>query len=226
MASENSAPGLTQVGRGVQASDVELAADSLLREGLRPTVDRIRTTLGRGSPNTITPLLDAWWKGLAPRLAGGPDFADRVPREAFHLFETLWVRLRIAAEQRAAGALAYQRLEVDRTAQRVDLKSEVLSLREAELQEQLQRRATQIERLEMDLGEAQRQRALSEARAASRERRVTTIEKEFAALQTKFVRVLAGVVGKRSRPARPKAKVNKKASKRRKRSSKILRRRI
>ena len=45
--------------RGVTASDVERAADSLLRVGERPTIERIREKLGTGSPNTINPLLDA-----------------------------------------------------------------------------------------------------------------------------------------------------------------------
>jgi len=43
--------------------DVDRAADALLREGERPTIERIRARLGRGSPNTINPLLDAWWSG-------------------------------------------------------------------------------------------------------------------------------------------------------------------
>ena len=58
--------------RGVAARDIELAADALLRSGERPTIERVREKIGRGSPNTINPLLDAWWKRLADRLDAGP----------------------------------------------------------------------------------------------------------------------------------------------------------
>jgi len=54
--------------RGVTASDVGHAADSLLRAGERPTIDKVRAKIGKGSPNTINPLLDAWWKTLSARL--------------------------------------------------------------------------------------------------------------------------------------------------------------
>ena len=65
--------------RGIAGRDVELAADALLREGKRPTIERIREKIGRGSPNTINPLLDAWWKRLAARLDAGPAALHRLP---------------------------------------------------------------------------------------------------------------------------------------------------
>ena len=40
--------------------------------GERPTIEKVRARLGSGSPNTITPLLEAWWKRLAGRLDAGP----------------------------------------------------------------------------------------------------------------------------------------------------------
>jgi hypothetical protein len=206
MSAENPATGLSQASRGVGASDVAIVADALLREGLRPTIERIRGRLGRGSPNTITPLLDDWWKSLSRRIAGGPDLLERMPPEVFHAFEALWVRIRIAAEQRAATALAPERAEIARTAQRVEVKSEVLTLREAEYQEQLQRRAQRIAQLEIELGEAQRQRALGDARAASRERRVSTLERELAEWQGQFVRNLARVAGRRKQFVKPRSR--------------------
>jgi hypothetical protein len=214
MSTKDETAGLAQAARGVGAADVALVADALLREGLRPTIERVRVKLGRGSPNTITPLLDEWWKGLSRRLAGGPDYFERMPPEVFHAFEALWVRMRIDAERRAGTALAPERAEIARTAQRVEIKSEVLTLREAEYQEQLLRRAHDIERLEMNVGEAQRARALADAKLASAERRVSVLEKELAELQGKFVRVLAGVVGKTKRPSQ--ARIEKKVRKKRK----------
>ena len=65
--------------RGVTMSDVERAADACLREGRRPTIEKVRARLGTGSPNTINPLLDAWWKRLGRRL-GAKVPADDQPQ--------------------------------------------------------------------------------------------------------------------------------------------------
>lgn len=59
--------------RGVQQDDVWAAADALIAEGLRPTIERVRLKMGRGSPNTVSPLLEAWFGTLAPRLGVGPE---------------------------------------------------------------------------------------------------------------------------------------------------------
>lgn len=65
------APSPRQGGRGISEHDVWTAADALLMSGQRPTIERIRQQLGRGSPNTVSPYLDAWFAGLGARLNGG-----------------------------------------------------------------------------------------------------------------------------------------------------------
>jgi hypothetical protein len=45
---------------GVTREQVFETADALVREGQNPTVVAVRTRLGGGSPNTITPLLGEW----------------------------------------------------------------------------------------------------------------------------------------------------------------------
>ena len=65
--------------RGITSSDVDRAADALLREGQRPTIEKVRAKIGRGSPNTINPLLDQWWSRLAGRLDAGPAALHRLP---------------------------------------------------------------------------------------------------------------------------------------------------
>ena len=44
--------------RGIQEADVFTAADALLAEGKRPTIERVRLKIGRGSPNTVSPMLE------------------------------------------------------------------------------------------------------------------------------------------------------------------------
>lgn len=56
----------------IKAEDVFAAADALLLGGHRPTIDRVRMKLGRGSPNTINEHLDRWWSNLGARLRDLP----------------------------------------------------------------------------------------------------------------------------------------------------------
>ena len=43
--------------RGVQEQDVWAAADAVLLQGERPTIERVRQHMGRGSPTTVGPML-------------------------------------------------------------------------------------------------------------------------------------------------------------------------
>jgi hypothetical protein len=70
---------------GVPENDVFAAADAVLARGERPTVERVRLELGRGSPARVGALLDQWWEQLAGRLRGetrlrGRAFANSEPR--------------------------------------------------------------------------------------------------------------------------------------------------
>ena len=95
--------------RGVQQHEVDAAADTLIAHGVRPTIERVRGQMGRGSPNTVAPMLDTWFAGLAGRLGldagleeGGP------PPEVRHLFGQLWTAAVDAGSQRAEATLSAQ----------------------------------------------------------------------------------------------------------------------
>jgi hypothetical protein len=139
--------------RGITQSDVSHAADSLLRAGERPTIEKVRAKLGRGSPNTINPMLDAWWKTLSARLDAGPQALHRLPESIAHIAEALWVQAleegkrRAALEQRDSARLA------DLDKQRLELRSHVLTLREGELDSRLRDRDRTIEELNLRLRE-------------------------------------------------------------------------
>jgi uncharacterized coiled-coil protein SlyX len=147
------APILGPPPRGVTQSDVSHAADSLLRAGERPTIDKVRAKIGKGSPNTINPLLDAWWKTLAARLDSGPAALHRLPEPIAHIAEALWIQAleegkrRAAIEQRDNTRLT----ELDK--QRLELRSHVLTLREGELDSRLHERDRTIEDLNQRLRE-------------------------------------------------------------------------
>jgi len=126
--------------RGVSSRDVELAADTLLRAGERPTIEKVREKIGRGSPNTINPLLDLWWKRLAARLDAGPAALHRIPEGVLHVAEALWMQALEESRRRAEQELSREGRAATRTQADLEVRSHVLTLREAELDSRLKDR--------------------------------------------------------------------------------------
>jgi hypothetical protein len=167
--------------RGITRADVSQAADALLRAGERPTVEKIRATVGRGSPNTVGPLLDAWWKRLAGRLDAGPAAFHRLPESVAHVAEALWMQ---ALEEGRRRALVEQRMTDRVLAQdkeRLELRSHVLTLREGEMEARLQDRDRTISELEsrvqMLTGLLQKEQASRNAVA----RQLSAVERKLSA---------------------------------------------
>lgn len=75
----------------ISETDVFNAADELLVSGHRPTIDRVRMRLGRGSPNTINDHLDTWWAKLGARLRDipGREF-PQLPEPVALTLQKLW----------------------------------------------------------------------------------------------------------------------------------------
>jgi hypothetical protein len=141
----------TAAPRGITSTDVDRAADALLHAGQRPTVAKVRATLGRGSPNTVNPLLDAWWSRLAGRLDAGPAALHRVPESVAHAAEGLWLQALAEARRRAAIETTSTRGALARERQEQAVQSQILSLRESELTARLQDRDRRIAQLEIEV---------------------------------------------------------------------------
>jgi hypothetical protein len=167
--------------RGVSARDVELAADALLRAGERPTVEKIRERLGTGSPNTINPLLNAWWKRLSARLDAGPAALHRLPESVAHAAEALWMqaldegRRRAAQEQHATN----RALATDK--QTLEVRSHVLSLRESELESRLRVREQRQAALEAQLQDLTTLLRKEQATREAQARRIAALEEQLTA---------------------------------------------
>ncbi len=167
--------------RGITRADVSQAADALLRAGERPTVEKIRAAVGHGSPNTVGPLLDAWWKRLAGRLDAGPAAFHRLPESVAHVAEALWMQ---ALEEGRRRALIEQRMTDRALAQdkeRLELRSHVLTLREGEMEARSQDRERTISelqsRIQMLTGLLQKEQAGRDAVS----RRLSTVEANLSA---------------------------------------------
>lgn len=137
--------------RGISSTDVDRAADALLRAGQRPTIDKVRLKIGRGSPNTITPLLDDWWSRLAARLDAGPAALHRLPEPVAHAAEGLWLTAVAEARRRAQLETRSRRAALERDQQDLTVQSHVLSLRESELNARLEAADRRIATLETEL---------------------------------------------------------------------------
>lgn len=103
--------------RGINQIDVWQACDTLLLAGARPTIERVRQTIGRGSPNTVSPYLDSWFKQLGSRIQDPNAFAansansarsatpDPVTQAAKLLWEAAVEQSRVDFDQRLQDGL-------------------------------------------------------------------------------------------------------------------------
>lgn len=100
---------------GVPENDVFAAADAVLARGERPTVERVRLELGRGSPARVGALLDQWWEQLASRLRGEARLPG-LPAEVAQAFVAIWQQATTLAEAVVEQSVAAQRqvLEAER----------------------------------------------------------------------------------------------------------------
>lgn len=113
--------------RGITEADVLEAADALLARGERPTIERVRQELGRGSPNTVNRHLDAWWASLAQRVKGRS--GSTLPASLLELCGRLYegVRDQARVEAQAAVTISEDRLNaalIDLEAQKIALQHE------------------------------------------------------------------------------------------------------
>lgn len=166
--------------RGITRDEVFGAADWLLLQKERPTVARVRATLGRGSPNTITPWLDEWWKALGDRLPIGREAFTRLPVAVAQIAEALWLRALEDARRRLTQEQKTSRAALEHARAETDARAHVLSQREAELGELLANRERQIDDLASQLRAVTRLLTRERAISADLQARTTRTQKNDA----------------------------------------------
>ena len=158
--------------RGVQQEEVWAAADALIAAGARPTIERVRLKIGRGSPNTVSPMLESWFATLAPRLgvaaSGAQAAEDGAPKELRQALDGVWAATVAAARDKADRAFAPERDRLAQHGLKLDIARQELLQREVALTErgtalehalelaksQLRDQAAQLERAGRDLEQA------------------------------------------------------------------------
>jgi Plasmid replication region DNA-binding N-term len=187
--------------RGVRQADVSHAADALLRSGERPTVEKIRAAIGSGSPNTIGPLLDVWWKRLSARLDSGPAALHRLPETVAHVAEALWMQALDEGRRRAQLELKSTQRAACEQQQNLEVRSHVLTLREGELDARLHEREHTISELNFQLRELTLLLRKEQATRDTQSKRIVTLETDLLLRQrtrrSKSTTILKG-------PQRPK----------------------
>jgi hypothetical protein len=191
---------------GIRQSDVSHAADTLLRAGSRPTVEKIRTKLGRGSPNTINPMLDAWWKTLAARLDAGPAALHRLPETVAQVAEALWMQALEEGRRRAHQELKTSEHLSSQLEQNLEVRSHVLTLREGELDSRLRDRDRTIEDLNLRLRELTGLLRKEQATRESLSRQIAGLQSAAVSNKTRTRPVRSAKKTKASKPKRRLAK--------------------
>ncbi|MGO9946063.1 MAG: DNA-binding protein [Steroidobacteraceae bacterium] len=174
-------PTLGPTPRGVGQSDVSHAADTLLRNGMRPTIEKVRGKIGKGSPNTINPLLDAWWKTLSARLDSGPAALHRLPETVAHVAEALWIQALEEGRRRARAELKTSERLAESKDQNLEVRSHVLTLREGELDSRLRDRDRTIDDLNLRLRELTLTLRKQQATADAQALRISSLEDQILA---------------------------------------------
>lgn len=164
----------------ISQENVFQAADALLLEGHRPTIDRVRMRLGRGSPNTINDHLDAWWAKLGSRLRDlpGREF-PQLPERVAQALRTLWNEALEGAHEALQETLAERE-------HALEARDRALQSRAQQIEEQQQATAARATVLEESLGLAREQLIAANQRAERLEAHVQERDIECSRFRTRI----------------------------------------
>ena len=167
--------------RGVQQEDVWAAADALIAAGLRPTIERVRQKLGRGSPNTVAPMLEYWFASLGQRLrlAEAKPEEGGIPAPLRSAMMELWSAALLVSRKTCMEELAARQAEVDTERVRLSGHASVLSA----LEERLQERQNSIDQA---LSMAQEQVSDVTARLAQATEKLERHDEDMSDLRTQL----------------------------------------
>jgi len=171
--------------RGVQQEEVFAAADALLAEQLRPTIERVRLKIGRGSPNTVAPMLESWFASLGVRLGVAPTAPGEggAPAPVRSAMDGVWAAALEAAREQADIATAADREAVARERKAVCSEREELARQRAATTER-------VAALQESLATARRQAEEQGARVSDLLAKLQSLEGELTASRSSVGRLV------------------------------------
>ncbi len=161
--------------RGVTLSDITHAADQLLADGERPTIEGVRRILGTGSPATVNSLLKQYFQALPARL----NLPAPIATAAAELYEKVRsTALDDLNAQRAEQESAFGEQQARLAQERRDLEAERTSA-----QQRVVDLVTDIERTREQLKTTTAKLAVTEKELSAQTTRASTAEAQFKAAE-------------------------------------------
>jgi chromosome segregation ATPase len=170
----------------VQVEEVWAAADAVLAQGERPTIERVRTHLGRGSPNTVAPMLDAWYASLGKRLhtENGEDGAGEqgaLPGPVLRAAKALWGRAQQHAQEQAAESLRLDRFMLEQQLERLAATRNELDQERQKLNERSEALGAALQAKDQQIADLVRQLTALQKSMVGREGEVEQLRAHLAA---------------------------------------------
>jgi chromosome segregation ATPase len=174
----------------VTYAQIERAATDILKTGVRPTVEGVRSALGGGSPRTILDGLNRYWRDLGNQVAGTPDTLRRLPSAVADLAEGLWQRALSLATDAAQASSTEADGQLSRLKSQLELRQHTLSQREVELDELLRSRERTVKELEEHLRASMSMLTKRDVTIAALEARLVAAQQEAENYRRRLARVV------------------------------------
>ena len=196
-------------GAAVSYLEVERAAIAILKAGQRPSVERVRTALGRGSPQTLLSALQRFWRDLGTRVEADPAALTRLPGEIVESVEAIWQRALTLASQAAKHEDNAARERLSQLQLQNELRAQSFALREQEYETTARARervlAVAQEHLRALMGMLEKDRLA----LRSSERRIVELQSEVDDYRRRLAELIARTVARqraasKGRPAVPR----------------------
>lgn len=232
MSEEPAAYGTTRNrGATVSYAEIERAARSLMTAGERPTVEAVRKTLGRGSPNHLATCMQTFWKNQAALNAGDPIALTRLPPELADAAVAQWEQALRLALQTAKVEDSAARTHLDELRRDTEIRAHSVQLREKEWDMAARVRERALADARDHINVLMKELATDRAELRARDSRIADLESQVEEHRRQLATMIARAIAKNrtfkvTRPGRPsRAKTRKPGSAKKRVPSKQTRRR-
>jgi hypothetical protein len=183
-------------GPTVSYAEIERAARSLMAHGERPTVEAVRKTLGRGSPNHISVEMQKFWKNQSALNGGDPLALTRLPPELADAAVAQWEQALRLAHQTATQDDNAGRAHLEQLRRDTDARAHSVELREKEwdLAARVRERALADTREQVNL--LMKELATDRAELRFRDARIADLETQIEAYRQQLAQVVARAVAR------------------------------
>jgi len=171
--------------RGISEQDVFEAADKLLARGERPTIERVRNEMGRGSPNTVNRLLDGWWTTLSARHAAKE--TSKLPPQFQTACERLYEKVLADSRAWAEAGFATRLAELQSREQQLADREQSLSSRESTLTVPVEMLRSDLAEKSVQVTDLTTEKALLAQELAQIQQRNGTLVGQLAAAEERLV---------------------------------------